>query len=130
MRVTMIALAGATIVGASAQAAPTHRQVNERALAEARPAGEAKDCIQLTSIRETRVRSDNVIDFIMQGGKVFRNTLPHSCPQLGFEERILYKTSLSRLCSVDTVTVLQSPGITRGATCGLGPFQPIELPKP
>ena len=129
MRMTMIALAAAMVVGGSAQAAPSHRQFNQRALAEARPAGEPKNCVQLTNIKETRVRNDSVIDFIMRDGKVYRNTLAHSCPNLGFEERFMYKTSLSQLCSVDTVTVLQSPGASRGATCGLGKFQPIELPK-
>jgi hypothetical protein len=63
--------------------------------------------------------------------KVYRNTLPYSCPQLGFEERFLYKTSLSQLCSTDIITVLTSggPDLSRGASCGLGQFQPVELVK-
>jgi hypothetical protein len=94
---------------------------------EARPTGEAVDCIHLTSIRESRVRSDSVIDFRTGANKWYRNTLPNSCPSLGFEERFAYKTSLNQLCSVDIITVLTSPGISRGASCGLGKFQPVEL---
>ena len=90
-------------------------------------AGPAVDCVELRQIRETRVHGDSTIDFHMQGGKVYRNTLPYSCPGLGFEERFSYKTSLDRLCSVDTITVLQSPGISAGATCGLGKFEPVTL---
>ena len=91
------------------------------------PAGKAVDCVQLTAIRSTEVRDDRTIDFIMNGNKVYRNTLPMSCPSLGFEKRFMYKTSLSQLCSVDIITVLyQTGGLQRGPSCGLGKFQPME----
>jgi hypothetical protein len=95
--------------------------------ARIRPVGKAESCIPLTRIRETRVRDDQTIDFYTLGGRVYRNRLPHSCPQLGFEEKFLYKTSLSHLCSTDIITVLVSggPGTSRGASCGLGQFQPV-----
>ena len=91
----------------------------------ARPAGDAVSCVPLRQIRETRVRDDSTIDFYMQGGKVYRNTLPDSCPQLGFERRFAYKTSIGQLCSVDIVTVLYSSPPLRGPSCGLGKFQPV-----
>src|SRR6476469_716777 len=102
-----------------------------RDIPEATPSGDAVDCLYLPQIRETRVRSDNVIDFYTTGGKVYRNTLPGSCPSLGFEERFSYATSLSQLCSVDIITVLQTAGgsLQRGASCGLGKFQPVQLAK-
>ena len=90
------------------------------------PSGKAVSCVQLNAIRNTEVRDDRTIDFIMNDNKVYRNTLPNSCPSLGFEKRFMYKTSLSQLCSVDIITVLyQSPGLMRGASCGLGQFQPM-----
>ncbi len=95
----------------------------------AEPTGKPVDCVSLSRIRETRVHGDSTIDFHMTGGQVYRNTLPYSCPSLGFEERFSYQTSLSQLCSVDIITVLQSPYITRGASCGLGSFQPVKLVK-
>jgi hypothetical protein len=93
--------------------------------------GAPVSCIQLSAIRESRVRSDQVIDFRTNGNKWYRNTLPHSCPSLGFEERYLYKTSLSQLCSVDIITVLHSygGGLDSGASCGLGKFQPVTISK-
>jgi hypothetical protein len=99
------------------------------AIPNATPIGKPVSCVPSYQIRETRVHGDSTIDFVMNGGKVYRNTLPNSCPSLGFEERFLYKTSISQLCSVDVITVLQSPGLSRGATCGLGMFQPVELEK-
>jgi hypothetical protein len=94
--------------------------------ARIKPDGKAVDCIPLHVIRSTRVRDDRTIDFYTNGNKVYRNTLPNSCPQLGFEEKFSYKTSLSQLCSVDIITVLHSPPLMSGASCGLGKFQPIS----
>lgn len=88
--------------------------------------GEAKSCVQLQNIRQTKVRDDRTIDFVMRGGKVFRNTLPYACPQLGFERAFSYSTSITQLCSVDIITVIrQGAGPFRGASCGLGKFVPI-----
>jgi hypothetical protein len=86
-------------------------------------------CVQLQNIRETRVIDDSTIDFYLRDGKVLRNTLPNRCPQLGFERAFSYSTSISQLCNVDIITVLQqSGGIRRGASCGLGMFTPIAPP--
>ena len=89
------------------------------------PSGKPESCIPLQNIRETRVRDDQTIDFYMRGGQVYRNVLPNQCPQLGFEERYSYATSLSELCSTDIITVLFSSPPYRGASCGLGQFQPV-----
>ena len=102
---------------------------DRQAVPEATPDGKPVSCVQLSSINSTRVHGDSVIDFHMNGRKVYRNTLPLSCPSLGFEERFLYKTSTSQLCSVDIITVLQSPDLTQGPSCGLGQFQPVKLTK-
>ena len=96
---------------------------------EATPTGKPVDCLSLTQIRNTQVRSDQIIDFYVGGGKVYRNTLPYACPSLGFEERYLHKTSTGDVCSHDTITVLQSGGMTEGPSCGLGKFQPVTLAK-
>ncbi|MGK6318602.1 hypothetical protein [Sphingomonas sp. DT-204] len=95
----------------------------------ATPTGKPVDCIRLNDIRESRVRSDEVIDFVTKSNKVYRNALDGGCPQLGFERRFSYQVSTGQLCSTDIITVLTGPGITRGASCGLGRFQPVELAK-
>lgn len=93
----------------------------------ATPTGKSVDCIQLNQIRDTKVRDDKTIDFFMNGKKVYRNTLDGSCPQLASEKRFSYRVSLDQLCSLDTITVLLDPGMGRGASCGLGQFQPVTL---
>jgi hypothetical protein len=94
----------------------------------ATPTGAAQTCIPIRAIRETRVRNDRVIDFVMSGRRTYRVTLSQPCPQLGFERSFSYSTSLSQLCSQDIITVLrQAGGVQRGASCGLAPFQPVTL---
>ena len=103
---------------------------DRQAVPPATPAGEAVSCVPLQNIRSTRVHGDQVIDFHMSGGKVYRNTLPYACSSLGFEERFSYKTSINQLCSSDIITVIQTPVSIQGPSCGLGRFQPVTLIKP
>ncbi len=127
MRKTAFVIAASLAVGGSALPAKYERNK----VPEAVQTGDPVNCISLHQIRESRVRSDKVIDFRTNGKKWYRNTLPHSCPSLGFEERFLYKTSINQLCNVDIITVLHNygSGINQGASCGLGKFTPVELPK-
>jgi hypothetical protein len=92
--------------------------------------GEPIDCIMPSRLRSTDVRDDRTIDFVMDNGDVYRNTLPNNCPSLGFEERFSYKLSTSQLCSVDSITVLQTAGggFMQGPSCGLGKFQKMSKP--
>lgn len=117
-------LAGAAL-GLLIFAGCTHAATKDKA--EMVPAGEPVSCVQTNLIRSTEVIDDRTIDFRMNGGDTYRNTLPHSCPGLGFEKSFAYKTSISRLCNVDTITVLYTGGgPRRGATCGLGEFVPVK----
>ena len=127
----LVALAGCTTADrpkhdAKDAAAANFDEATQRYGDGAAMAGKATSCIPLRNIRTSHVRSDRVIDFEMVGKKTYRNVLPFDCPSLGFEERFLYKTSMSALCSTDIITVLRSPGLSHGASCGLGQFQPIS----
>jgi hypothetical protein len=118
----LVLISAAVLIGA----APVPQK---EAVPPATPVGDAVSCISMSSLRSTQVRNDKVIDFIMAGGKVYRNELPSSCPGLGFEKRFIHKTSLNQYCSLDQITVLQTPPDIPGATCGLGKFQPVTLAK-
>ena len=93
----------------------------------ARPSGKPESCLLTREIRETRVRDDRTIDFYTRSGKVYRNTLPAACPQLGSERRFSYAVSTAQLCSVDIITVLFVNSPIAGPSCGLGKFQPITI---
>jgi hypothetical protein len=85
-------------------------------------------CVIVSSIDQTEAVDNQTIIFHMRGRAVFRNQLPRECPGLERENRIMYETRTSRLCSNDTITVLEDLGIglRRGFTCRLGEFVPMS----
>ncbi len=116
------ALAAATLAGCSANA-PPRAAAAPPAAPGTEVAGAPLQCVELNRIREAKVIDDQTIDFVLTGGQILRNTLPYKCSQLGFEKAFTYSTSISRLCSVDIITVInQGGGIRTGASCGLGKF--------
>jgi hypothetical protein len=90
--------------------------------------GEAESCINRTAVRSTIVRSDQVIDFEMAGGRVYRNVLGRKCPRLGFERSFTYNATGNQICRPEIIFVLDTIGgrLQRGAGCGLGEFVPVE----
>jgi hypothetical protein len=121
-----LSLAALSMLAGCAEGPTRRQEADRRALAEASPVGDPVDCVDIARIDYTRVRDDRTVDFYMRGRQVYRNRLPGQCPGLAFEDGFSYRTSLSRLCSVDTITVLRPGGGGPGATCALGPFQRIE----
>ncbi len=99
----------------------------DRDVPPATPTGKPVSCISTVGMR-SQVRSDTIIDFTV-AGRSYRNTLPQSCPGLGFERRFAYSLVSSQLCDVDIITVLQGAGVSPGPSCGLGKFQPVTLPR-
>ena len=89
---------------------------------------EGKRCISIHRISSTDIVDNQHIRFKMTGGPDYMNELPRKCIGLGKHDAFMYKTSLSQLCDLDIITVLDSVGggYMRGASCGLGKFVPIE----
>jgi len=90
-------------------------------------ANEARNCVQIVRLRQSHILDDQTIVFEMRGNEYYRNDLPNRCPRLGFERAFTYATSITQLCNVDIITVLQNFGgsVQPGASCGLGKFVPI-----
>jgi Family of unknown function (DUF6491) len=121
-----VSIAATAAVSGAIAFGPAERRAKE--LAAYQPAGEPVNCVSINRIRSTKILNNQTIDFKMAGGKVYRNTLPSSCPGLVFEDRFSYRTSTSQLCNVDIIRVLENQGgrLSEGAGCGLGKFQPVE----
>ena len=119
-----VILLGAGALALSACSAKMDDQTRPSKAPAARVVGEARSCLPINQVSQSRVHDDRTIDFRV-GSRTYRNTLPQSCPSLGFEEAFTYSTSLSQLCSTDIITVvLQGGGPRLGASCGLGTFAP------
>jgi hypothetical protein len=107
-------LAGASVIGQDDEGEPFD--------------GTPQDCVIISRIDQTDAIDDQNIIFRMRGDRVYRNTLPRACPNLQRENRIAYSTSTARLCSIDTITVLEDFGVgfRPGFTCRLGQFVPLS----
>lgn len=97
----------------------------------AKVVGEPQSCIARSQVRQSVVRSDTVIDFEMRNRKIYRVTMPMTCPGLGFERAFGFETSIDQICGADIIYVLTNIGgaVQRGAGCGLAPFVPVEYIK-
>ena len=129
LRVVPLALGVAVAAGGVAVAQETAAPAAASSAApDAKPGPQKVDCIDLIRIDRSEVLDDQTILFHMKGGKIWRNRLPYRCPQLGFEKAFSHRTSINRLCSVDTITVLNTTARMPGATCGLGEFEAYTPP--
>lgn len=88
--------------------------------------GETENCITVTRIRESRPLDDFHILFFVTGKDVYLSKMKHRCAGLGREKSFMYSTGLTKLCSLDTITVLNSPDAMPLGSCGLGEFQKLE----
>jgi len=84
-------------------------------------------CIDTRRISNTQIIDKQNILFHMRNRTIYHNELPRSCPGLRRGKTISYRTTMSRLCSYDFITLLDTfgMGMTRGPSCGLGKFRPI-----
>ncbi|MFM7404879.1 MAG: hypothetical protein ACKO1N_12510 [Erythrobacter sp.] len=98
---------------------------------EAKVTGPGQNCISQARVRQSVVRSDQVIDFEMRGGTVYRSILPNRCIGLTLDRAITYENSIDQLCTQQIVYSLRNFGgfLQRGAGCALGEFVPVEYVK-
>ncbi len=98
------------------------------ALGDEAPEEGGERCVNMRNVSKTVVIDDQTILFYTRRGEIYRNDLPRRCSGLAREERFSYSTTVSRLCDIDTITVLynQGVGLSSGASCGLGRFYPIS----
>ncbi|MBW2941717.1 DUF6491 family protein [Zhongshania aquimaris] len=90
--------------------------------------GGPERCVNLRRIEKMDVVDNRSILFYMKGKQIYLNDLPYNCNGLTRHKTVMYRTSLSELCNVDIITVLNSigSGFLPGPSCGLGQFYPIS----
>lgn len=87
------------------------------------PTGTVRECLNLRSVRSTRVVDDQTVLFYLKNKTVYRSQLDSACPALAATGSFTYNPTANRLCHTDTITVLDRE--LRGATCSLGMFEEI-----
>ncbi len=84
-----------------------------------------ENCVSIARIDHTKIIDDQTIVFYMRGDDIYVNNLPKRCPGLKRADSYSYRTSISQLCNVDLIRVLDSfaGDLPRpGVACGLGKF--------
>lgn len=88
-----------------------------------------ESCVQLSRVRRTRIIDDETVLFFLRGQDIYQNILPNQCHGLKRSDRFMYETRAGRLCSSDTIQVLEDFGPGRlipTQVCRLGKFHPLS----
>jgi hypothetical protein len=88
--------------------------------------GPPVSCISTIQLHTIRVIDDQTIDFEMSGRRAFRKSVPFPCSGLSFNRSIRHNSQTSQLCSFNTFTVNSAGSGVCGASCRLGPIQPLK----
>ena len=121
MKGTVIAGLALLLVGTAAFAADDDEDAKDP---------ETKRCLRLSQVDTTKVIDSRHIVFEMKDNSLYVTRLPHRCPGLRPNTSWMHSTHSNDICDLDTITVLDNfgGGFQRGATCGLGKFEPLAKP--
>ena len=75
-------------------------------------------CINPTRIKEQKILNDREIQFTLNDGEVWLNTLPRACPSLKFQGGFTWEVSGTQVCSNEQTIYVSEDG----TPCQLGAF--------
>ena len=87
-----------------------------------------ENCVSTSRIRRTRIIDDGTILFFLRGQDTYQNILPRQCQGLKRAGRYTHATRAGRLCSSDTIQLLEDFGggrVIGTVVCQLGEFNPV-----
>ena len=122
-----VALGGCVSASADMQRGRDAAQTREAAeLARAldgRVAGTPQNCISNMSASGPQIIGERTLLY-RQGGKVWRNDLPESCPGLDDDDLLVIEIHGSQLCRNDRFRADSRMSVVPGPSCRLGSFTP------
>lgn len=122
MRLTLLGLVGMGVLAGCATDENRTPRAEQRWVAD----GPEVTCINRNQIRGTNIPDNQTINFEMNNRRMFVNRLPNACPGLAANRTFTINSRTTQVCSANSITILNGPGGQRGATCGLGRFQPVR----
>ena len=126
---SLAALAAASSAPADPVATAERADREAMELADAvrgRTAGEPVSCVDQRDLRGNRSVGEGAIIFDGPGDLIYVNRPPAGCPDLSFDRALLTRTTTTRLCRGDIVTVFDPLNGTQYGGCGLGDFVPYS----
>ena len=126
MRTLFPLIAASLLIGGAAQAAPVDREAElERALA-GRVAGEPVSCIDMHRVTSSQVITDTAIRYRV-GSTIYVNRPDAGADTLNRNDTMVNRlTGSTRLCNVDTVTMIDAVSGTFMGVVFLGDFVPYR----
>lgn len=118
-------IGGALLATGSAQAAPRDPQAQLDRVTEGRVAGEPVDCIDLQRVRSSRI-IDNTAIIYDTGSTVYVNRPRAGADSLDRWDTMVTRSFSSRLCSVDTVRMVDPTSHMLTGVVFLGEFVPYR----
>ena len=118
--------------GMSAHAASKPRETGEAKLAKAiegRTAGKPVNCINFRSIRSSQIINGTAIIYESNNGTLYVNRPASGAGFLRTGDALVTQTSLSQLCNVDIVRLVDTGARFERGSVGLGDFVPYERVK-
>ncbi|HEX8641506.1 MAG TPA: hypothetical protein VF704_10185 [Allosphingosinicella sp.] len=125
MRKLLPLLAGALLIGGAAQAKPADREAELARALQGRVAGEPVDCIDLHRVRSSRIINDTAILYDA-GGTVYVNRPRAGAESLNQWDALVTRLPTTRLCSIDTVRLVDPSTHTMTGIVFLGEFVPYR----
>jgi hypothetical protein len=122
------AIAGASFLLASvaAAAAVDHEADLQQMLGKRVEAGPPVDCLQISQITGSHIVDGTAILYDVAGGDIYVNRPEIGASSLSRHQVLLTDTHVPQLCSVDTVTLLDSTTGIQNGFVGLGKFVPYK----
>ena len=125
MRKLITLLAGTLMLGGVAQATPQDREAELARALEGRVAGTPVSCISLHQIRSSRIIPDTAIIYDA-GGVIYVNRPENGADQLNQWDTMVTRTPGTRLCNIDTVTMVDRGSRSFSGIVFLGDFVPYR----
>ena len=94
-------------------------------VSEAAP--EAEFCLSLIRIDDSKILDSRHMLFTTTDKRMYLNTLPKKCGNMGPGDTYTFRTSINQLCQGDVITMLHPGGrdFIPGASCVLSMFEPM-----
>ena len=129
MRKLLPLVAGSLLLGGAAIAAtPVDREAQLAEALDGRVAGEPVDCIDLHRIRNTRIINDTAILYDA-GRTIYVNRPRAGADSLDRWDTIVTRLHSPRLCSIDTVQMIDPNSRILSGIVFLGEFVPYRRPR-
>ncbi len=128
MRKTLALLAGGTLLAAAAPALAAQSVDHEAELAralEGRVAGEPVDCVDLRRVRSSRIITDTAILYDA-GSTIYVNRPRSGAESLDRRDTMVTRLHTTRLCSIDTIQMVDAASRMMRGVVFLGDFVPYR----